>query len=149
MPLPKNIPESIEGLSLPLEIDEMTYQRAETELRVADWHGLIAWSPDFLTITYDAFVKYTSNSSDRYEKYGAIILSLNGGAHNAPVIGYLGMNVFDEIEDRERILPINVLIARNELGAPFSYGPRFNVPSTTDKFLRQRFFSQKMEGFLV
>ena len=149
MPLPKNIPESIVGLPLPEKIDELTYRSAETELRVADWHGLIAWSPDFLTITYDAFVKYTSNSSDRYEKYGAIILALNGGAHNAPVIGYLGMNVFDEIEDKVKIIPINVLIARTELGAPFSYGPRFNGRSTTDKFSRQRFFSQKMEGFLV
>ena len=76
-------------------------------------------------------------------------MALNGGVHNAPAIGYLGMNVFDEIEDRERIVPINVLVTITELGATFSYSPRFNGPSTTDKFMKQRFFPRKMEGFLV
>lgn len=150
MPLPQNIPTNIEGLSTPRLIDEAEYREAESQAGVSDWRGLIEWSPDMPIATYDAYSEITNKFNVEYNKYGAVILALNGGAHNAPVIGWLGMNVFDELKNSQVIVPISVLISRDEEGAPFSYGAKFLPQLTTlHHFARQRFFATKMRGFLV
>jgi len=150
MPRPRIIPDNIKGLSLPESINEDAYRDAQAQERVLDWRGLVEWSPDLPVVTYDAYTEIESDSGIQYSKYGAIILGLNGGNYNGPIIGWLGINVLDEIRNEEVVVAISVLMDRNENGSPFRYSAKFvNRLTSMHHFTRQRFFPDKMKGFLI